>query len=256
MVGVFDSGIGGLYVVRALLDAKPDLDILYYGDVAHLPYGNKSDQAVLNLTRRAVNWFATRRADHVVLACNTASAYALEVLRGELPMPIYGMIQPAVRSVLASGYRSVGVIATRGTVLSGSYQRSIQSQVPDAVVYPLACPLFVPLIEEGWLFHPLARSIIHQTLEELPMRDIHVLVLGCTHYPALTPLLSDLYPGLLFVDPTHAIAEELIPNLSGESGSGRLELCVSDMTPHLLDLARRILGRDDIPISNVGADAF
>lgn len=240
MIGVFDSGVGGLYVVQALRNLKPNLDILYYGDVAHLPYGAKSPATVTRLTRRALHWFAERRVDHIVIACNTASAIALDTLRGELPMPIHGVIEPAARAVSRAGLRNVGLLGTRGTILSRAFQVSIKEKSPSTQVYPLACPLFVPLVEEGWLYHPLARDIVKATLDELPINDLHGMILGCTHYPALMPILNRLFPTMLFIDTAHTLASELAPIL--KDGKGKLDMFASDMTPQLRRLAKGILG--------------
>ena len=200
-IGVFDSGLGGLTVVRALLRALPGERIAYLGDTARLPYGSKSADTVALYSLKASHFLLGLDVKLLVVACNTASAFALEILERELPVPVLGAVGPgADEAVAATKNGSIGVIGTLGTIRSGAYHRAVAARDPALRVTELACPLLVPLVEEGWLGDgaPLearaAESIARRYLEELHERapDLDVLVLGCTHYPLLAPLLARL----------------------------------------------------------------
>ena len=197
-IGVFDSGIGGLTVARELMRQLPRESIVYVGDTARVPYGPKSPETVLRYSREIAAYLLTQGVKAVVIACNTATAHALAALRAELPVPVIGVVDPGARAALALAdppggrARRVGVIGTVGTVRSGAYERALRAISPTVEVVARPCPLFVPLVEEGWLAHEATRLVAHEYLD--PMRDHHVdtLVLGCTHYPLLKPLIADV----------------------------------------------------------------
>ncbi|MDZ7630966.1 MAG: glutamate racemase [Gemmatimonadaceae bacterium] len=192
-IGVFDSGIGGLTVVASILDALPDERVIYVGDTARVPYGPKSPETVLRYSRQIAGWLLEQQVKAIVIACNTATAHALETLRRECPVPVIGVVQPGARAaVSATRNGHIGVIGTSGTINSGAYHRAIAALSPEAIVTGAACPLFVPLVEEGWVEHPATRLIAETYLA--PMRDarIDTLVLGCTHYPLLAPIIGDV----------------------------------------------------------------
>ncbi len=192
-IGVFDSGIGGLTVVAAIMHALPNERVVYVGDTARVPYGPKSPETVVRYSRQIASWLLEQDVKAIVIACNTATAHALDVLQRECPVPVIGVVQPGARAaVRASRNAHIGVIGTSGTINSGAYHRAIAALVPDATVLGAACPLFVPLVEEGWVDHPATRLIAETYLR--PMRDAHVdtLVLGCTHYPLLAPIIADV----------------------------------------------------------------
>jgi glutamate racemase len=192
-IGVFDSGIGGLTVVRELARALPNESILYFGDTARVPYGSKSAETVLRYSRDAAAFLLSREVKAVVIACNTATAHAGAALARELPIPTLGVIEPGARAAVAvtrSG--RVGVIGTVGTIASGAYDLAVRRRLADARVYAQPCPLFVPLVEEGWVHHDAARMIAGEYLQPLRDMDVDVLILGCTHYPLLGSLLDDV----------------------------------------------------------------
>jgi glutamate racemase len=196
-IGVFDSGIGGLTVARELMRQLPAEAIVYVGDTARVPYGPKSPDTVRRYSREIAAYLLTQGVKAVVVACNTATAHALAALRDELPVPVIGVVEPGARAALvptAAGTAPlrVGVIGTVGTVRSGAYERALRAIAPGIDVVARPCPLFVPLVEEGWLGHDATRLVAHEYLD--PMRDQHVdtLVLGCTHYPLLKPLIADV----------------------------------------------------------------
>ncbi len=199
-IGVFDSGIGGLTVARELMRQLPAESIVYVGDTARVPYGPKSPETVLRYSREIAGYLLTQGVKAIVIACNTATAHALAALRNELPVPVVGVIEPGARAALAAGppsggRRRVGVIGTVGTVRSGAYERALRAIAPEVDVVAQPCPLFVPLVEEGWLQHDATRLVAHEYLDPMRDHDVDTLVLGCTHYPLLKPLIADVVGG-------------------------------------------------------------
>lgn len=185
-IGVFDSGIGGLTVVSALRRLLPNESIFYLGDTARVPYGGKSAATVQRYSREIAGILLQENAKTVVVACNTASALALPNLEETLPVTVTGVINPGARAALAQTKTGhIGVIGTRATINSGAYERALRALNPDVRVTARACPLLVPLIEEGWLESPVTDEIIRQYLAPLLQDGIDTLVLGCTHYPLL-----------------------------------------------------------------------
>jgi glutamate racemase len=219
-IGVFDSGIGGLTVVRELMRQLPHESLIYFGDTARVPYGNKSPATVRRYSGEILDFLVSRDVKMVVIACNTASAHALLQLQRNAPVPVEGVIEPGARAaVRASQSKRIGVIGTAGTVKSGAYTRAIRSLAPEAVVIERACPLLVPLVEEGWLDRPATRLIAHEYLDPMRERDIDTLVLACTHYPLLKPLLADVMgPSISLIDS----AEETAAAVSRELGASTL----------------------------------
>ena len=185
-IGVFDSGVGGLTVAREIMRNLPGEDIVYFGDTARVPYGSKSKATVLRYSRQIVRFLKTQQVKAIVIACNTASAYALEDIRKEIEIPIIGVIQPGAKvacETTANG--RIGVIGTKATISSGIYTSFMRRQKPDVQVVGKPCPLFVPLVEEGWIKDPITVEVAKRYLEELLQYDIDTLILGCTHYPLL-----------------------------------------------------------------------
>src|SRR5438874_1575041 len=184
-IGVFDSGVGGLTVVRSLTERLPREELIYLGDTARVPYGSKSAETVARYSRMAARFLVDQGVKMVVVACNTASAFALEALRAELPLPVLGAVEPGARAAArATRTGRIGVIATLGTVRSGTYPRAVAALDPALHVTAHACPMFVPLAEEGWVDDAVAAAVAERYLRELQLQapDIDVLVLGCTHY--------------------------------------------------------------------------
>ena len=260
-IGVFDSGIGGLTVVRALRRALPAEPLVYLGDTARLPYGNKSPETVRRYSRTNVSFLLGREVKLVLIACNTASALALPELAGELPVPVLGAVEPGARAAArATRSRRIGVIGTLGTVKSEAYVRAIQA-IGDFEVVQHACPLLVPLAEEGWTDDPLTVAIAERYLTELcaKQRDLDTLVLGCTHYPILKPALAQAAAKvfgrpLTLVDSADAMAAEAAAVLAQRgalaSGAGGLACFVTDHA-RITDLAPRFLGEDPGPVAVV-----
>ena len=214
-IGVFDSGIGGLTVAKAIYDRLPCESTIYFGDTARVPYGPKSPETVRRYSLEILHWLLGQGVKAVVIACNTSTAHALETLRDASPVPVVGVIEPGARAaVRASRGGPVGVIGTVGTIGSDAYARAIHAIAPAARVAQRACPLFVPLVEEGWLDHEVTRMVANEYLAELKTADLDSLILGCTHYPMLAPLLKTTMGGNVRLidsgaEAAHATAELL-----------------------------------------------
>ncbi|HJU89430.1 MAG TPA: glutamate racemase [Gemmatimonadaceae bacterium] len=218
-IGVFDSGIGGLTVVRELIRQLPDESIIYFGDTARVPYGPKSPDTVRRYSKEITTFLRDEGVKAVVVACNTATAHALPMLRQELPVPVIGVVEPGARAAVRSSKSGrIGVIGTAGTIASGAYERAIRALAPNACVAARPCPLFVPLVEEGWLDTEATRLIAHEYLEPLEVERIDTLVLGCTHYPLLKPLLAEeLGSGVKLIDSAEETAAETARTLATET---------------------------------------
>jgi glutamate racemase len=201
-IGVFDSGIGGLTAVRELFRQLPHESVVYFGDTARLPYGNKSRETVTRFSLEIASFLVRQNVKCVVVACNTASSHALETLRSRYDLPIVGVIEPAAKAAVAvSPHGLVGVVGTLATVGSHAYVEAITRIAPGASVIARACPLFVPLVEEGWLDHKVTWLVAEEYLAELRAANLESLILGCTHYPLLAPLLHELMgPAVTLVD--------------------------------------------------------
>ena len=201
-IGIFDSGIGGLTVARAIYERLPHESTIYFGDTARVPYGPKSPDTVRRYSLEILHWLLGQGVKAVVIACNTSTAHALEALQAESPVPVIGVIEPGARAAVSAMRRGpIGVIGTTGTIASNAYARAIQAVKAGATVEQRACPLFVPLVEEGWFEHPAAELIAREYLEPLKRANVDVLVLGCTHYPLLKPLLQrTMGPDIRLID--------------------------------------------------------
>lgn len=210
-IGVFDSGIGGLTVAHEIMRQLPHESIVYFGDTARVPYGPKSPDTVCRYSREIGSFLRDQDVKAIVIACNTATAHALPILREEFELPIVGVVEPGARAaVRASRGGHIGVIGTTGTVRSGAYERAIRAIDPDARVTVRACPLLVPLVEEGWIEHAVTRQIAQEYIEPLIADDIDALVLGCTHYPLLKNLLCRILgPDVKLIDSAAETAAEI-----------------------------------------------
>jgi glutamate racemase len=211
LIGVFDSGIGGLTVAKEIFQLLPQESVVYFGDTARVPYGPKSPAAVLHYSREAAAFLMTQDIKMLVIACNTATAHAAEQLAAELPIPVIGVVEPGARTAARATQRGrIGVIGTVGTIASGAYDLAVRRLVEDARVYAQPCPLFVPLIEEGWQDHPATKLVAKEYLQPLHEVDIDVLILGCTHYPLLAKVIGEtLGPAVRLVDSAHETAIEV-----------------------------------------------
>ena len=249
-IGVFDSGIGGLTVLKELLAGLPGESFVYFGDTARVPYGTKSVETVLKFSRENVTFLLDQSVKFIVVACNTVSAGAVPRLQKEFRIPIVGVIEPGARAAVKMSKSSrIGVIGTAGTIRSGAYQREIKSLDPRAEVFAKACPLFVPLVEAGWVDTPVTQAAADAYLGEFKERNIDALVLGCTHYPLLRGVIGRAVgEGVALVDSAVETAREVersLDELGLRNGDGEEDFTVflSDIAPDFKQVAERILGR-------------
>ena len=249
-IGIFDSGLGGLTVAHAIFERLPADATIYFGDTARVPYGPKSADTVRRYSREIAAWLLGQGVKAIVVACNTSTAHALDELRETSPVPVIGVIEPGARAaVRQAGARPVGVIGTAGTIASGAYERAIQRLAPGTEVIVQACPLLVPLVEEGWFDHPATRMIAGEYLAPMQRRGIGSLVLGCTHYPLLKPLLARIMgPEVALIDSGEETANALSEvlkhqNLEAAAGSGASHrFAVSDDPRRFIEIGARFLG--------------
>ncbi|MFH0779215.1 MAG: glutamate racemase [Candidatus Eisenbacteria bacterium] len=250
-IGVFDSGIGGLTVVRHLISRLRNESIIYFGDTARVPYGAKSEETVKSFAFEDTKFLVNRGVKLVVVACNTVSAVALDELRVKFDVPIVGVIDASAR--VAAGLTKknmVGVIGTIGTVESRAYEKAISSENSSIRVYSKPCPLFVPLAEEGWISHPVSRMVAEDYLSDLRDIGVDVLVLGCTHYPVLREVIQETVgPDVTLVDSGEEAVNEVKATLKlnqmEAGGSGRVfrHFYVSDIPRRFKEVGERFLGR-------------
>jgi glutamate racemase len=249
-IGIFDSGVGGLTVLREIMQALPQEDTLYFGDTARVPYGSKSPETVTRYAGEIASFLIKRDIKLLVVACNTASAVALPTLKRQLSIPVVGVIEPgARRAVEVTRSGRIGVIGTAGTIRSSAYTRAIKRLKPDAEVLTRACPLFVPLAEEGWIDNQIARLTAQTYLQELKDAAVDTLVLGCTHYPLLKPLIAAVMgPDVTLVDSAEETARTVSLILSEmnmlrpPAEVGNHNYYVSDIPAGFVRVGNRFLG--------------
>jgi glutamate racemase len=255
-IGVFDSGLGGLTVVRAIQARLPHEHLVYLGDTARVPYGTRSPETVRQYAHACAERLCQHEIKFLVVACNTVSAVAIEMLREDLALPVLGVIEPGARAgVQASRSGRLGVIATAGTVQSGAYERAVLRENPHAVVCMEPAPLLVPLVEDGWLEGEVPELVVRRYLKPLVAQHIDALVLGCTHYPLLSEVIERELAAqsgktLPVVDSAVATAEDLAHALAercllrAAKTPGHLRLLVTDMPRRFSEVASRFLGHD------------
>lgn len=248
-IGIFDSGIGGLTVAKEIMKQMPSESLVYFGDTARLPYGNKSKETVIRYSRQIYRFLRSEQVKAIVIACNTASAHALDVLSAESDIPVIGVIKAGAHAAVQSTRNGrVGVMGTEGTVRSGVYEKTIREENPEIEVLQKACPLLVPLVEEGLAHDRITDEIINRYMSELKGKYIDTLILGCTHYPLLSAAISRaMGEQVELVNPAYETAAELKEILreqsllreKGEEGGQRFY--VSDLAERFADFASSIL---------------
>jgi len=249
-IGIFDSGIGGLTVARAIYERLPQESTIYFGDTARVPYGPKSPETVKRYSLEILHWLLGQGVKAVVIACNTSTAHALRTLQEATPVPVLGVIKPGARAAVAAGGGGpIGVIGTAGTIASDAYNRAIQALAPGVPVVQRACPLFVPFVEEGWFDHPATELVAADYLRELRQACVRALVLGCTHYPLLKPLLQRVMgPEVKLIDSGQATAtalESILKDKQLEATAGAAvnhRFVVSDDEARFRQVGSRFIG--------------
>ena len=249
-IGVFDSGLGGLTVVKALKKFLPHEDIVYFGDTARVPYGNKSKEAIIRFSRENAEILLRFKVKLIVVACNSSSSYALNALQRRYRVPVLGVIVPgAEKAAGLTRNKRVGVIATTATIKSGQYTRWIKHFAKGARVFGQSCPLFVPLAEEGWLKRKVTVAVAEEYLRHLRAHKVDTVILGCTHYPLLKNVIQGvLGRGVRLVDSATEVALQVKAKLEHEHllrqrGKGKEKFLVSDKPQEFGKVARNFLGK-------------
>ena len=252
-IGIFDSGIGGLTVVREVIKLLPGEKIVYFGDTARVPYGSKSPKVVREFSMQDASFLDAKGVKSIIVACNTASAESMDLLQNAFDIPLIGVIEPGARMAAESTKNGkVGVIGTYGTVASGAYTKAVHAVDPSIKVESAACPLFVPLVEEGWQDKQVTKEIAKEYLSAMIDKGIDTLILGCTHYPVLKPMLQEVVgDGVNLIDSAVATAAELnriLKENNLESPAGQQEIgheyFVSDLPYKFKETAERFLGKE------------
>ncbi len=252
-IGLFDSGVGGLTVAKQVMKVLPNEEIIYFGDTARVPYGSKSKETVTKFSSQIIRFLLTKDIKAIIIACNTVSSNSYEDLKKEFPdMPILEVVTPGVESCInATKNNKVGVIGTAATINSGAYEKGIKAINPQITVYSKACPLFVPLAEEGWIDdNPVAVLTARAYLNELLEKGIDSIILGCTHYPILKRCISGVVgENVTIVDPAKATALKMrdfltANNMLGEHKTDMNKFYVSDNNAQFRQLCQRVLKKD------------
>lgn len=253
-IGVFDSGIGGLIALRKLITLLPHEDFIYLGDTARVPYGNRSTQAILQYSTAGIHFLLQKNVKHILIACNTVCSVALPILEAFSSVPITDVIRPAVTHIIGGNYQRVGIIGTHATIQSKAYEKEIQTyhaekyahlshDLPQLDTYAQACPLFVPIIEEGWTDHAVALLTAQEYLAPLLQARIEALILGCTHYAFMIPILQHVLPQVCLIDSGEEAALTLAKTYSATHPSkGTIQCYMTDVTPTATRLAKQFLG--------------
>jgi glutamate racemase len=263
-IGVFDSGVGGLTVAREILRQYSNESIVYFGDTARVPYGSKSQDTIIRYSKQIINFLKTKDVKAIVVACNTASAYALDEVERELDIPIIGVVKPGAKvAARTTKNRRVGIIGTEGTINSGLYTKIIQGIDKDITVYGKACPLFAPLVEEGMLHDSITDAVAARYLEELKKENVDSLILGCTHYPLLRDTIGEIMgDGVNLVNPAYetavglgAVMDELGIQASSDH-EAVYEFYVSDAAEKFKRFANSILPLDIEMIQQIDIEEY
>jgi glutamate racemase len=251
-IGVFDSGMGGLTVMREIIQQLPNESVIYFGDTARVPYGPKSPDTVLRYSREITGYLRGEGIKALVIACNTATAHALPALREEFDIPIIGVIEPGARAAArATKTLRVGVVGTAGTIKSHAYEKELRKLLPEAQITEQACALFVPLVEEGWLDTEPTRAIARNYLAPVVAAEVDTLVLGCTHYPLIKTVIGNIVGrDVRLIDSAHETAREtgIVLAANGidnpETNTARYRFIASDAPDTFLALGQRFLGAE------------
>ncbi|MCX5702534.1 MAG: glutamate racemase [Candidatus Omnitrophica bacterium] len=250
-IGVFDSGVGGLTVVKELIRELPYEDIVYFGDTARVPYGIKSRETVIRFSIENVLFLLKQDIKLICVACNTSSSVALPLIKSHFKVPVVGVITPGVKeAVYASQNKRIGVIGTRATIKSRSYENEIKQLDPGVSVVAVSCPLFVPFVEEGWLSGKVVVEVARKYLEPLKRSGVDTVILGCTHYPLIKPVIKEVMgKQVTLIDSARQVAVE-VKNILATEGLlnrgrlGRQKFYVSDNPEWFRSLAKRFLGKN------------
>ncbi|MDI6728379.1 MAG: glutamate racemase [Thermodesulfovibrionales bacterium] len=263
-IGIFDSGVGGLTVLKEVSRILPSENIIYLGDTARVPYGIRSAETVTRYSFECTEFLLRQDIKLLIVACNTVSAISLKEIREKVSIPVIGVIEPGARAAVNSTKnRRIGIIGTEATIKSSAYLKAIKALDKDIEVFGLPCPLFVPLVEEGWTDGIIARLVVEKYLKDMMYRGVDTLVLGCTHYPLLKGVIQDVMNKVCLVDSaieTAKVVRDILEEQRAKSkeqragDQGRLKFYVTDSTEKFVNVGERFLGKriDDIEKINLG----
>jgi glutamate racemase len=258
-IGIFDSGIGGLTVAKEIRKILPQEDIIYLGDTARLPYGTKSVEAIIQFSKENTEFLISRGAKYIVIACYSSSSVALDILQKRYTVPIIGVIKPgAKKAVELTKTGKVGVIGTTLTIYSGAYEKTFKELNTECEILGRACPLFVSLVEEGWLDHPATQLIVETYLKPLKEDNINTLLLGCTHFPLLMKVIKETMGDINYVDASREVGLELAQELKRldietHEKNGSISIYLTDLSMNFKEIGERFLGE---PMHNVSRIAL
>lgn len=262
-IGVFDSGLGGLTVVREMKKLMPEESVVYFGDIARLPYGSKSKETITEFSHQIMRFLLKHDVKAVIIACGTASANALEDLLETYDLPITGVVEPGAREAARTTKNGrIGITGTEATIRSGAYDRLLKGLNPQTEVFSKACPLFVPLVEEGWFKDDITRSVVQRYLAELKEQQVDTLVLGCTHYPLLKRLIGEeIGEEVILVNPSSSVVKEMKEYLREndmQSGAeqGEYEFYVSDSTEKFRGFGQQVLEIEDLKVRKINIEKY
>ena len=260
-IGVFDSGLGGLTVIREMENYMPEENAVYFGDTARVPYGSKSRQKIIEFSHQDMRFLLGHDVKAVIIACGTASSNALEEMRASYDIPIIGVVEPGARAALnATRNGRVGVLGTAATIRSGAFKRLLLASEPSLKVTSQACPLFVPLVEEGWFRDDVTREVIRRYIEPLKENKVDTVILGCTHYPLLRPLIQEeMGDSVTLINVSEAATLEMKNflakhDMSADREKGTYGFYASDSIDQFRDFCRQILDLTELSVSKVAIE--
>ena len=240
-IGVFDSGIGGLTVLKCLLELVPGVDMVYLGDSARLPYGTKSSKTIIRYSLQCARFLVSQDIDMLVIACNTASAHAIPALKEEFHIPVIGVVDAGARAAVECGGSRIGVIGTASTIKSHAYEETIRTLNPGLEIFPQACPLFVPLVEEGWHDDEITEQVARRYLSDLKKAGIDTLLLGCTHYPLMKKVLAKVMGKKVSIVDSALSTARVVKGIVGPEPVDALDTKQREVTYHLSDSSPRFI---------------
>lgn len=262
-IGVFDSGLGGLTVVREMQKLMPEESVIYFGDIARLPYGSKSKETITEFSHQIMRFLLKHDVKAVIIACGTASSNALEDLQQTYDLPITGVVEPGAREAARTTKNGrIGITGTEATIRSGAYERLLKAADPKLEVYNRACPLFVPLVEEGWFQDEVTRAVVQRYLKEIKERQVDTLVLGCTHYPLLKRLIGEeMGEAVTLVNPSSSVVREMKQylrqhDMQSETARGEYEFYVSDSTEKFRRFGQQVLEIQDLAVRKINIEKY
>lgn len=262
-IGVFDSGFGGLTVTKEIMSQLTNEKIIYFGDTARIPYGSKSKETIIKYSTQIIRFLLTKDVKAIVIACNTASATALAAVKEKFELPIIGVVTPGVLAAAKTTVnKRIGIIGTEGTVASNSYEQLLHLVNPEIEVFSTACPLFVPLVEEGWVEDPVTFEVAHRYLGQIKKEKVDTLVLGCTHYPLLTKVIGEVMGDrVALINPAYETAHDLDQLLEEKSLKSdclktQHEFYVSDRAEKFEAFAKTILGKSLGSVEHINIEEY